>query len=202
MINNNKILIRPLANAAARQVDSLLLRQQFDRFLSHNLAINKVVESNLSGGALTTWGEGKKRFKSTSAINLQSGNSPSLTPLSNFEQSVVLGLLLSDGWLSFSSRSKNARLGFKQSNDKASYVLFVYKILSNYCSSPPRLTKILALQFFTRSLPCFTALHSLFYVNKVKVLPNDIYNMLTPEALAHFIMGDGAAQNTWINSLY
>lgn len=45
------------------------------------------------------------------------------------------------------------------------------------------------------SLPYFTELHSLFYVNGVKRLPVDIYNLLTPEALAHLIQGDGEARN-------
>ena len=40
---------------------------------------------------------------------------------------------------------------------------------------------------------CFTNLYPLFYPNKVKVIPEDIYNMLTPVALAHLIMGDGSA---------
>ena len=31
----------------------------------------------------------------------------------------------------------------------------------------------------------------LFYVNGVKVIPDNIYELLTPIALAHFIMGDG-----------
>jgi hypothetical protein len=36
-----------------------------------------------------------------------------------------------------------------------------------------------------------TELHSLFYPNGIKIIPKDIYNMLTPVALAHLIMGDG-----------
>jgi len=35
---------------------------------------------------------------------------------------------------------------------------------------------------------------SIFYINKKKVIPEDIYNLLTPVALAHFIMGDGSVQ--------
>jgi hypothetical protein len=42
-------------------------------------------------------------------------------------------------------------------------------------------------------MPCFTELRSLFYPNGVKIIPEDIYNMLTPVALAHLIMGDGSA---------
>lgn len=73
--------------------------------------------------------------------------------------------------------------------------------LAHYCSSYPvvrnrvRLgNQNISLQFFTRSLPCITELSSLFYPNGVKIIPEDIYNMLTPVALAHMIMGDGSAQ--------
>lgn len=48
--------------------------------------------------------------------------------------------------------------------------------------------------FTTRSISSFTELHSMFYVNKVKVIPQDIYNLLTPVALAHIVMGDGSAE--------
>jgi hypothetical protein len=42
-----------------------------------------------------------------------------------------------------------------------------------------------------RSLPCFTVIYQLFYVNGVKVVPLDIFNLLTPVAIAHWIQGDG-----------
>lgn len=41
-------------------------------------------------------------------------------------------------------------------------------------------------------MPCMSVLHSLFYPKGIKVIPENIYNMLTPVALAHVIMGDGA----------
>jgi hypothetical protein len=73
--------------------------------------------------------------------------------------------------------------------------------LSHYCSSYPHLTtgvragtKFIGLELFTRSLPCFTELHSLFYPNGIKVIPSNIYDLLTPPALAHMIMGDGSVQ--------
>src|SRR3954453_7722635 len=52
--------------------------------------------------------------------------------------------------------------------------------------------------FHTRSLPFLTELHTLFYVNGVKVIPDVLimYYLLTPIALAHWIIGDG----TWNNS--
>ena len=120
-----------------------------------------------------------------------------MTKIPPYQFSVIIGLLLSDGWLTIASATnKNARLGFKQSLAKGDYVWFVFNELSHYCSSYPSLTKdtrlgnlFYGLLFFTRSLPCFTELYSIFYVDKVKVVPEDIYNLLTPVALAHLIMG-------------
>jgi hypothetical protein len=50
----------------------------------------------------------------------------------------------------------------------------------------------IGLEFFTRSLPCFTSLYTLFYPKGKKVIPSNIYEFLTPVALAHLIMGDGS----------
>lgn len=124
--------------------------------------------------------------------------------LPTYQFSIVIGLLLSDGWLIIASkRSKNARLGFKQSLARGYYVWFVFNALSHYCSSYPRLTKghtrgkqYPGLEFFTRSLPCFTHLHSLFYPQGTKIIPSNIYELLTPVALAHLIMGDGQASSS------
>jgi hypothetical protein len=102
-----------------------------------------------------------------------------------------------------SEKSLNARLGLKQSLAQSSYVLFVFNQLSHYCASAPSLTsstragkRFYGVQFFTRALPCFTELNSLFYHNKIKVVPVNIYELLTPVALAHMIMGDGEARTS------
>jgi hypothetical protein len=116
--------------------------------------------------------------------------------------SVIIGLVLSDGWLTIPRPDrKNARLGFKQSLDKAYYVWFVFNILSHCCTRYPSLKKssrlgtpTFGLEFVTRILPCFTELHSLFYLSDIKRIPENIYELLTPVALAHLIMGDGSVQ--------
>jgi len=43
-------------------------------------------------------------------------------------------------------------------------------------------------------MPCFTELRSLFYPNGIKIVPQNIFELLTPIALAHLIMGDGSVQ--------
>jgi hypothetical protein len=49
----------------------------------------------------------------------------------------------------------------------------------------------------TRAYPFLTKLYALFYKDNVKVLPSALilFELLTPLALAHFIMCDGAARN-------
>lgn len=37
----------------------------------------------------------------------------------------------------------------------------------------------------TRKLPCFNEIYELFYINKVKIVPDNIFEYLTPIALAH-----------------
>lgn len=115
---------------------------------------------------------------------------------------VIVGLILSNAWLRFAyKRSTNALLGFKQSLIHSEYIWFVFSLLSHYCSSYPSLKSTViegnrhyALEFYTRSMPCFTELYYLFYPNGVKIIPEDIYNLLTPVALAHLIMGDGSVK--------
>jgi hypothetical protein len=118
------------------------------------------------------------------------------------QKSVIVGLILSDGYLRFASANhKNARFEFKQSLAHSRYVWFVFNLLSHYCSSYPNLTsgitkgnRFYGLQFSTRALPCFTELYYLFYPNGVKIIPDNIYELLTPVALAHIIMGDGSTE--------
>ena len=44
----------------------------------------------------------------------------------------------------------------------------------------------------TKSFSLFTEYYNLFYLNGVKVIPNNIGDLLTPLGLAHWIMQDGS----------
>lgn len=59
--------------------------------------------------------------------------------LAPYQCSVIIGLILSDGWLRIGKRRKNALLGFKQSYAKSQYFWFVFTLLSHYCSRYPLL---------------------------------------------------------------
>jgi LAGLIDADG DNA endonuclease family len=110
-----------------------------------------------------------------------------------YQKSIIIGLILSDGWLGFTHpANKNAHLELNQSISHSKYVWFVFFLLAHYCSSYPKLVTglksgipIYSLRVCTRSLPCFTELYSLFYPDKVKIISEDIYDLLTPVALAH-----------------
>lgn len=76
------------------------------------------------------------------------------------------------------------------------YLLYTFSIFSHYCGSYPYLTKSInhyGLQFTTRSLACFTPYYQDFYSNGKKVVPGDLYNLLTIEGVAHWICGDGTS---------
>lgn len=84
------------------------------------------------------------------------------------------------------------RFGFKQSIDKFEYFYSVFSSLTHYCSSYPYVVTgklkgniFMALSMATRALPCFTELHRLFYDNKKKIVPKNLFDIITYEGLAH-----------------
>ena len=114
-------------------------------------------------------------------------------------QSMILGIILSDGWL-YKNKSGKTLLALKQTNFE--YLWLVYGKLSHYCRALPRTAKtnlngknFRCFTFATRVYPCFTEWYNMLYVDGKKVVPSDLYNMLTYEALAHWIMGDGTRLN-------
>lgn len=54
-------------------------------------------------------------------------------------------------------------------------------------------------QFSTQSIPAWNALRALWYVNGVKVVPANIYDLLTPVSLAYWHMDDGGWNKGGIN---
>lgn len=109
--------------------------------------------------ALVVWGT---IIGSTAGYGRLTKQISEMIKLPPYQYSVIVGLILSDGWLRFISlRHKNAQLGFEQSGAHGEYVWAVFGVLSPYCNSYPIYRErtrngktFLSIYFFTRSLPC------------------------------------------------
>lgn len=123
---------------------------------------------------------------------------------------ILTGIILTDGHINIVSKgdkknipglniNSNSRFYIKQSLNHAEYIFYVFSLLSHYCISPPKLKKsylkgklFYAIEFYTRSLPCFTLLRHKFYNGRIKIIPTDIYDLINYESIAHMIMCNGA----------
>lgn len=110
------------------------------------------------------------------------------------KRSVFIGIILSDASLQRVNKDGDARLQFKQKYSQFEYLYSVFFLLCHYCSKSPVVNKVslhkktfYALSFTTRSLPCITELYDLFYPKGKKIIPLNIYDLLTWEALAHWV---------------
>ena len=86
-------------------------------------------------------------------------------------------------------RDINGRFKIIQSTKHKDYFLMLFEIFSQFCSTPHSSYTYLdsrtnknysSLTLRTKSLSLFTEYYKLFYLNGVKVLPNNIGDLLTP----------------------
>ena len=121
---------------------------------------------------------------------------------------MVTGELLGDGHIRYDpikAPNNQGRLIFTFSAKILHYVKYLknvalVSISTNSEATPwpnPKVTGKEPTQYWfsTKSLPAITKLHSIWYKNVegkfIKVLPPNIYELLTPVSIAHWIMGDG-----------
>jgi hypothetical protein len=91
---------------------------------------------------------------------------------------------------------------FKKKTIHKEYLIHLYDLFQIYCGmapktisrSPDKRTGISysSIYFRTYALPCFNELHNLFYVNGVKIVPSNIFELLTVEGLCYWICDDGS----------
>lgn len=123
-----------------------------------------------------------------------------LTP---FLLEVLYGTMLGDGHMrKFSGTSRsNARVIFSQSLAQSDLINHYYDLFKSYSNTAPKINSSLIketgnmrhyMSFATRSLPCFNELYSLFYLNKFKIIHNNLGKLITNISLAYWIMGDGS----------
>ena len=111
------------------------------------------------------------------------------------QQAVLIGSILGDGHLSsnITEGRINSRLQIAHSEKQRTYVFWKYRIFSDWVLSPPKYVKANhSWRFRTLSHPELTAMRSLFYFNRKKIIPLNIDNILIkPLSLAVWIMDDG-----------
>jgi hypothetical protein len=101
-----------------------------------------------------------------------------------------VGLLLGDLFMEKrSNMTLNVRLMFLQGLLYKDYLVHLYDLFKLYCSTAPKTTnpapdkitgkKYISIKFRTLSLPCFTELYNLFYLEGKKVIPLNMAELLT-----------------------
>lgn len=108
---------------------------------------------------------------------------------------VLVGILLGDAHISRRSLTANSRLHYGQTTKHKEYFEFVYDIFKPFCVKeyiPVSRTYLdkrynetyYSSHFVTMQLPCFNEYRELFYQLNKKVIPVNIYSLLTPKGLA------------------
>lgn len=125
----------------------------------------------------------------------------------NTIREILFGIMLSDGSLSKRQETPgtNAHFIFGQSTKNGAYFFHVFEVFYAYISrgsvrlahsyNPNTKKYYHAYHFKTISVALFTEFYTMFYLDKVKRVPLNL-SLLTPVALAHFIMGDGSFRPT------
>ena len=136
---------------------------------------------------------------------------------SSHQFDVLIGSLLGDARLECRSigkrHSMTARLRIHHSEKQKDYVFWKYGIFKNMVNVGPRKImtwhdkkrnrKHYSWYFHSKSLESLGLLQQYFYQGKIKVLPKDIFDLLTPRALAVWFMDDGSnTQNSYTISTH
>ncbi|MBI5122857.1 hypothetical protein HZA75_03280 [Candidatus Roizmanbacteria bacterium] len=103
------------------------------------------------------------------------------------QKDLIIGKLLGDGNLE-NRGTANSRLQIRHSLKQKEYVDWCYKQLKEFTKSNPKQHKD-AYYFRTKSLPIFTKLRKLWYIDGKKVLPSNLN--LSPFIISIWYMDDG-----------
>lgn len=133
--------------------------------------------------------------RSTKGIIRLSSAERALIIIPEETKDVLVGILLGDAHISRRSLTANSRLVYGQTIKHEEYFKYVYNIFKPFCSKdyvPQHKTikdkrtneTYTSLSFITMQLPCFNIFRKMFYVLDKKVIPINIYNLLTPRGLA------------------
>ena len=107
---------------------------------------------------------------------------------------VFVGCMLGDAHMA-NRPGRVTRFTMKQSIINFPFLWSTYIMLSSYCSAYPRLIKdkrSYSVEIVTRAHPVLSFVYNLFHFGGTKGIHNDLIHYLSPQALAYWIMCDGA----------
>lgn len=124
--------------------------------------------------------------------------------LTTKQHEVLIGLLLGDGHLEYSPTTKRARLKVEQRENAYAYIEWLYNVFQPWIRGTIR-TKVQSLRttgrsyrkyyFTTYRHQLLAHYHQLFYRERIKIVPENISDLLTPLGLAIWFMDDGSVKS-------
>ncbi len=122
--------------------------------------------------------------------------------LSPIQKEFLIGAILGDGNLRFVNKNREVSFIVDHGVNQKNYVFWKYEIMRNWVLTEPKeLTRMYhkdktrnlkSFRFSTISHPVFTSLYNLFYKNGIKIIPDNIKDVLkSPFSLAVWLMDDG-----------
>ena len=123
--------------------------------------------------------------------------------LSDDLNEIIIGCMLGDLSAEKPGENSNTRLQFKQSLKNKIYIEHLYLLFQEFCGSKPlimskfdsrpnKMKEYSAIKFQTLSLPCFNKYRESFYnLEGIKIIPDNLQELLTARGLAYWIMDDG-----------
>ena len=116
---------------------------------------------------------------------------------------ILIGIMLSDGGLYRSSPTANVRFEMSFGEKYKSLAFHIGDLFKDYMSNPVKSVEIkgknkdyINYRLKTKTLPVFNSYYDMFYKsteqNKfVKIVPENIFDLIDPIVLAYLIQGDG-----------
>ena len=131
-------------------------------------------------------------------------NNNNISVLPDELNSILIGTLLSDGGLYRSSPTANVRFEMSFGEKYKSLAFHIGELFKDYMSNPVKPIEIkgknkvyINYRLKTNTLPVFNSYYEMFYkfnhlTNKyVKIVPDNILDLMDPIVLAYLIQGDG-----------
>lgn len=169
-------------------------------------------EGNLEGKSIIVWGEDTIRTSRLRGVwgERLTNKQRDMLKLTRKAKGILIGVLLSDGWVRRQKKHWSPTIGIKQSMKNVKFLLEIQNEIGYlYPSRKIRVSSNMlrgerryGVSMETRALPCLKEVVMLLYEEKkgklVRRIQEELINEMNEIVLAYWIMGDGAKRNDGI----